>query len=475
MVNPIQQEDHHTRILAVGLEQDAVKKWLDKVEAIDLAVKTDDQDLETDARIAGALIKQGWSFCNMLPLKSKRDPAELAAGNSLVQLITSIGREFCRLHRKAIYRKLTGDYSRFLRVDELAWKAAELLPGIMPAKKEVEQDQERMQKDKDGLEILQGIFFSQMLSEPKSGIHLLHAMLRPKPESIDLLQTFLREGVLELDNAGIEVKNGAGYIELTNNRFLNAEDETTVVDQETAVDLVLLHPDIHIGVLRGGRVDHPRYKGRRVFNSGINLTRIYYGKLPYLFYLIRDFGMVNKIFYGLAGDIWEEDEPENTLEKLWLAAVESFAIGGGCQLLLVMDYVIAEAGSYFNLPARKEGIIPGAANLRLSRFLGERMARQAIMFDKTFYVESQEASGLINEVVPSEQMDEAIQRNIDNALGSGMVSAAGNRKALRVQQETLEIYRRYMTSYAEIQAQCHFSSQLTHNLEIYWKAKEKKL
>jgi len=247
------------------------------------------------------------------------------------------------------------------------------------------------------------------------------------------------------------------------------------VDQETAVDLVLLHPDIHIGVLRGGRVDHPRYKGRRVFNSGINLTRIYYGKLPYLFYLIRDFGMVNKIFYGLAGDIWEEDEPENTLEKLWLAAVESFAIGGGCQLLLVMDYVIAEAGSYFNLPARKEGIIPGAANLRLSRFLGERMARQAIMFDKTFYVESQEASGLINEVVPSEQMDEAIQRNIDNALGSGMISAAGNRKALRVQQETLEIYRRYMTSYAEIQAQCHFSSQLTHNLEIYWKAKEKKL
>jgi len=48
---------------------------------------------------------------------------------------------------------------------------------------------------------------------------LLHAMLRPKPESIDLLQTFLRKGVLELDNAGIEVKNGAGYIELTNNRL----------------------------------------------------------------------------------------------------------------------------------------------------------------------------------------------------------------------------------------------------------------
>ena len=475
MLNLIQEEDHHARILAAGLEQDAVKQWLDEAAVIDPALTAGGRNLEQDAGITGALIKQGWSFCNSLPLKSKRNPAELAAGDSLVQLITSIGRKFCRLHREEIYRKLTGDYSRFLRVDELAWKAAELWPDIMPTKKEIEQDQERMQKDKDGLELLQGIFFSQLLAEPKSGIHLLHAMLRPKPESIDLLQTFRRHGVLALEYAGVTEKQGAGYIELTNNRFLNAEDDTTIVDQETAVDLVLLHPDIHIGVLRGGRVEHPRYKGRRVFSSGINLTRIYYGKLPYLFYLIRDFGMVNKIYYGLAGDIWEEDEPGNTLEKLWLAAVESFAIGGGCQLLLVMDYVIAEAGSYFNLPARKEGIIPGAANLRLSRFLGERLARQAIMFDKIFYVESQEAAGLINEVVPGEQMDEAIQRNIDNALGSGMVSAAGNRKALRVQQETLEIYRRYMAGYAAIQAQCHCSSQLTHNLEVYWKAKEKKL
>ena len=53
------------------------------------------------------------------------------------------------------------------------------------------------------------------------------------------------------------------------------------------------------------------------------------------------------------------EEPERTLEKLWVAVVDKFAIGGGCQLLLVVDYVIAETGSYFNLPARKEGFLPG--------------------------------------------------------------------------------------------------------------------
>ena len=44
---------------------------------------------------------------------------------------------------------------------------------------------------------------------------------------------------------------------------------------------------------------------------------------------------------------------ENMAEKPWIAAVETFAIGGGCQLLLAMDHVLAERSSYFNLPARK--------------------------------------------------------------------------------------------------------------------------
>ncbi|MCH7878862.1 MAG: hypothetical protein IH914_06080, partial [candidate division Zixibacteria bacterium] len=109
-------------------------------------------------------------------------------------------------------------------------------------------------------------------------------------------------------------------------------------------------------------------------------------------------------FRGLTGDNWSIGEPEETLEKPWLAAVDAFAIGGGCQLLLVVDYVVAEAGAYCNLPARKEGIIPGAANLRLPRFVGERAAREGILFDKTFYVDSPEAAGLINEVVPHDQL-----------------------------------------------------------------------
>ena len=80
--------------------------------------------------------------------------------------------------------------------------------------------------------------------------------------------------------------------------------------------------------------------------------------------------------------------------------METFAIGGACQLLLVMDCVIAETGSYFNLPARKEGIVPGCANLRLPRFVGERLARQAIFFNRTFAADAPDGRLIADEVVP---------------------------------------------------------------------------
>jgi hypothetical protein len=97
-------------------------------------------------------------------------------------------------------------------------------------------------------------------------------------------------------------------------------------------------------VLRGGVVEHPRYRGRRIFSAGLNLTHLYEGKIPFLFFVRRDVGMINKLYRGLTGPDWYPHEPEDTLEKPWIAAVDGFAIGGGCQLLLVVDQVLAEEG-----------------------------------------------------------------------------------------------------------------------------------
>ena len=111
-------------------------------------------------------------------------------------------------------------------------------------------------------------------------------------------------------------------------------------------------------------VDHPKYRGRKIFSAGINLTHLYHGKIPYLWYIRRDMGFVNKMLRGLAMDAASPDEVYGgTARSPGSQASTYFAIGGGCQYLLAMDYVVAGSDAYMTLPARKEGIIPGAANL----------------------------------------------------------------------------------------------------------------
>jgi thioesterase DpgC len=474
MMDTIPAAERKRRLTGGGLPEGEAAAFLAALDAVEVPRPAAGR-LNADTAALQTVCNSGRALLARLPLKSKRSKEERAAGHALVHLMAGATWSFFRAHREAVYRQLTGDLSRCVRVEELAWQAAALLPGILPARDDVRQEAGRMQADKDGLEIQQGVFFGQVLGDPLLGTHLCNAMLRPAPLALERLAEFQRQGALDLGAARVEARGETGYLYFHHPRTLNAEDDDTLEAQEAACDLILLHPGLRMGVVRGDPVEHPKYKGRRIFSAGINLTRLYQGRQSYLFYLTRDLGLVNKFYRGLQLDEYHPGEPENTHEKPWVAAVDTFAIGGGCQLLLVMDYVIAEAGSYFNLPARKEGIIPGAANLRLPRFCGERIARQGIMFDKTFHADGPEARLLVNEVVPRDRMDAAIEQCVANAIGSGMVSAGGNRKAIRVQSEPLQVFREYMAAYALEQAFCHLSDQLIQNLERHWNAKERKL
>ena len=331
MLHAIAPEERLTRLTAAGLDASTAGRWLSALDGLRLTEVPAPDHLERDAARHAPIFTQGWALCEALPPKS-RTPAERAAGELLVRLLADLCERFCRVHRVAMYERLTDGYQRHIRVDDLVWRAGELWPGILPTRAEVRREQERMQMDKDGLEVQQGMFLSQVMAEPKPGLHLLASMLRPKNESLELIKTFREKGVVELDCAKVEAKGRIGTITTRNPIFLNAEDEESLGSQETALDLVLLHPDLQMGVLRGAVVDHPRYKGRRVFDSGLNLTKLYHGKIGFTsFFIARDMGFVNKFYRGLClNGPAVGDEPEDTLEKPWVAAVESFAIGGGC-------------------------------------------------------------------------------------------------------------------------------------------------
>ena len=455
-------------LVAAGLAGDHVRAWLQ-------AEPGETTDFPADRARFSEYWRQGARLLERLPLKARRKPAEHAAYDVVQERARATRVRFLRRHGDAVYDALTVRRSRFVRVEDAVVRAAGVVPGLVPSAQEIAAEDGCAQRDKGGLEIDQGLFLAAVLGSERCGRHLCHAMLLPRPELEALLPRFERDGKVELAGASVHRIGKAAVVTQCNPRFLNAEDQTTLDGAETCVDLALLDRASEVVVMRGAVVEHPKYAGRRVFGAGINLTHLYHGKIPFVWYLQRDLGYVNKIYRGLAlADGPPPDELGGaTIEKPWIAAVESFAIGGHCQILLVIDYVLAERGAFMTLPARKEGIIPGAANMRLPRFTGDRIARQAIQYERRLDCDSPEGRLICDEIVETGGMDAAIARVVAGLTSSGVVSAASNRRAFRVTQEPLDMFRCYFAVYAREQAYCHFSPALIANLERYWNAQNR--
>ena len=433
-------------------------------------------EYESDARAHSAFWRQSAALLGKLPPKPRRNEAEQVAADALLSAARASRELFLGLHVERIYDLLTGRASTFRRLDDLAYAAAALVPGLVPTREEVGAEAAYRQGDKDGVEIDQGLFLAHVLARPRIGAHLCHAMLLPRSESAALGAEFAARGALDLGPARLTRRGNAVHLDMANPRFLNAEDDTTLAQTELAVDVATLDPTTQIAVMRGVKVDNEKYRGKRIFGAGINLTHLYLGKIPYLWFLIRDLGYVHKLLRGVASpDSVPDDVNGRGVEKLWIGAIETFAIGGHCQAALVMDYVVAASDAFLSLPARKEGIIPGFANLRLPRFVGDRMARQAILYERKLPCDSPEGRLICDEIAPAGEMDAAVDRIVEGLTSAGAVSAIGNRRAIRVGQESLDLFRRYASVYAREQAYCHFSPALIANLERNWDAKNRKV
>lgn len=433
-------------------------------------------DFIVDSKATSFYLLHALGMMAKLPTKAKRSTTQQIAANILLELSREHRENFLKIHVQTLYEKITSHCEQFVRAEQLVLAAAQIVPGLTPSTETLAQEAELLQSEKDGHEIDQGIFLSHVLANVKCGMHFCHTMLLPYPETASYYDQLMKDGRLELNTAIVEKGDKSINVYFKNGRFLHAEDDNTLRDMEIAVDLAIQDPTTQIAVLRGDFIGEGKYKGLRTFSTGINLTRLYRGKIPFLWYVERDMGFINKIYRGIAyPEITPNEILGKTNEKLWIAAIDRFAIGGGCQYLLVMDINIAGESAYLTLPARKEGIIPGVANMRMPRFVGDRLTRQAIMMERRIECNSPEGRMICDYVVPDQELDQAIQSKIDLITSSGVVSASSNRKSFRVAQEPLDMFRQYMAVYAREQAYCHFSPALISNLEKNWDAQNRKL
>jgi len=424
---------------------------------------------QQDSQALASYVQTGELFLRSLGPKAGRADRDRQAAAAIHGQCRELRRRFMALHAAWLYRVLTDNLASRKTLAELAYAAAACCPGLTPTAAQIEAERSHRQSDKEGHEIDQGILFHGWFRVQEVGTHIVETALMPTRRAVAALEQFRGNRAMDLGCVAVERRGDAAYVTMNNGDCLNAEDDRFVEDMETAVDLVLMDESVRVGVMRGGVMTHPRYAGRRVFCAGINLKALHGGQISFIEFLLRrELGYLNKIVRGL----WGADELFGAARrascdyaKPWIGCVDAFAIGGGAQVLLVLDRVVAASDAYFSLPAAREGIVPGFANLRLGRSLSRRAAMQVILCGRR--IDALEADGrlVFDEVIAPSEMDAAIESNV-RRLAAPAVRA--NRHMLNIAEEPLDTFLRYAAEFALIQAERLYSDDvLDHVLPVH--------
>ena len=133
---------------------------------------------------------------------------------------------------------------------------------------------------------------------------------------------------------------------------------------------------------------------------------------------------------------WTSDLVEKT-RKPWLAAVNGFALGGGCELTMMADFIIASENAKFGQPEIKLGVAPGmGGSQRLTRAVGKAKAMEMCLTGRMMDAEEAERSGLVARVVPHEALMDEAMKTARTIAGMPPMAAIANKEMVNAAFET---------------------------------------
>ncbi len=183
-------------------------------------------------------------------------------------------------------------------------------------------------------------------------------------------------------NFTLERDGRKAILTFTREERLNALDAQTFRDLLIALQIIEADRDIGVVIMTGrGRA----FVAGADINGYIDITTLDYVNFQRLGRLVYD-GIVR-------------------LRQPVIAAVNGFALGGGFELVLVADLVVAAEGAKFGLPETRLGLLPGGGGTqRLSRLVGRNKAKELLMTADFISAEEARQLSIVNRVVPAEEL-----------------------------------------------------------------------
>lgn len=182
---------------------------------------------------------------------------------------------------------------------------------------------------------------------------------------------------MKYQNILFEVKNHTAIVTLNRPDKLNALNGQTIDELENVFQSIKNNPDIFVVVVTG--------TGEKAFVAGADISEL--NKLDVI--SAKEFSEKgNKVFRAI-----------ETLDKPVIAAVNGFALGGGCELALACHIRVASENAKFGQPEVNLGIIPGyGGTQRLSRIINSARALEMILTGEMLSAEEALKIGLVNKV-----------------------------------------------------------------------------
>ncbi|MBW4981462.1 enoyl-CoA hydratase [Mameliella sp. CS4] len=120
-----------------------------------------------------------------------------------------------------------------------------------------------------------------------------------------------------------------------------------------------------------------------------------------------------------------------------IAAVAGYALGGGCELAMMCDFIIAGENAKFGQPEINLGVMPGLGGTqRLTRFIGKSKAMDMNLTGRFMDAEEAERAGLVSRVVPTKQLMEETRSAAEKIAEKSMISAIACKESVNRAYET---------------------------------------